>query len=206
MLSPSSRWPFGSLRPRAYRVINIDPPWPFAAWSKKGMGRSPENHYDTMPLADIAALPVGKLARDNANLFLHITGPILVTGAHLPILKAWGFYPSAMGFVWAKTKGDPAHPVPDDGSEDEFFTGMGFGTRQNCEFVVHARRGSVPRLSAKVRQLVLARRREHSRKPDEIYRRIEALYEGPYVDLFSRESRRGWDNWGHQATKFDGGK
>jgi N6-adenosine-specific RNA methylase IME4 len=66
-----------------------------------------------------------------------------------------------------------------------------------------ARRGSPKRRSAKVRELIVSPRREHSRKPDEIHERIERYCAGPYVELFARSSRKGWKTWGAEATKFD---
>jgi N6-adenosine-specific RNA methylase IME4 len=66
-----------------------------------------------------------------------------------------------------------------------------------------ARRGSPKRRSAKVRELIVSPRREHSRKPDEIHERIEQYCAGPYVELFARSSRKGWRTWGAEATKFD---
>jgi N6-adenosine-specific RNA methylase IME4 len=79
------------------------------------------------------------------------------------------------------------------------------GQRANVEQCLLATRGSPPRMAKDVRRLVISPRREHSRKPDEIYGRIERLARGPYLELFSRQSREGWDAWGYQPVLFDEG-
>ena len=83
--------------------------------------------------------------------------------------------------------------------------GNGYGTRQNSEICWLGRRGSPRRKAKDVRELIIAQRREHSRKPDEQYERIEALCAGPYVELFARQRRPGWTAWGDQIDHFKGG-
>ena len=143
-------------------------------------------HYACMSPEQCAAIPVGSVASDDCWLFLWMTGPFLVQGAHLTILRGWGFKPSSIGFVWEKRS-----------------FGTGFTTRQSCEFVVIGRRGRPGRLSASVRQFLSEPRREHSRKPTAIHARIEEFCAGPRLELFGRESRVGWRVWGDQATLFD---
>ena len=96
------------------------------------------------------------------------------------------------------------HPKVSDPSA--FFTGMGFWTRANPEDCLLGTIGHPKRNEGGkgVRRLVIAERREHSRKPDELYDRIETLVPGPYCELFSRSSRAGWDQMGNQLGKFDG--
>ena len=89
--------------------------------------------------------------------------------------------------------------------ERSFFTGLGYWTRANPEMCLLGTRGSPKRLAKDVRRLVVTPRREHSRKPDEVYDRIERLAAGPYLEVFAREGRPGWDAWGNQAGLFDGG-
>ena len=81
---------------------------------------------------------------------------------------------------------------------DPMFTGLGYWTRSNPEMCLLATKGKPSRLSKSVRQLIHSPRREHSRKPDEIYDRIEQLLPGPYVELFARRERKGWDSWGNE--------
>lgn len=86
-----------------------------------------------------------------------------------------------------------------------FFTGKGYWTRCNVEQCLLATRGHPQRINRDVSKFVMATRREHSRKPDEVYDRIERLVPGPYLELFARQHRDGWDSWGDQAGLFDCG-
>jgi N6-adenosine-specific RNA methylase IME4 len=178
-----------SPRPNYYKVIYADPPWTFATYSRKGKGRSAEAHYDCMSMEDIKALPVAQWAAENCVLFLWTTDPLLEKA--FEIIRAWGFTYKTVGFYWAKlNKETPAEP------NRAFFTGLGFWTRANPELCLLAARGKPHRRRADVRKLIVSPRREHSRKPDEAYERIEALCEGPYLEMFARFPRPGWDSWG----------
>lgn len=187
-----------------YGVILADPPWAYSVFSKKGEGRSASKHYPTMSTAEICALPIEMMAEKNAHLFLWCTGPNIVRGDHVTIMKAWGFQPSAMAFVWLKTKKSAAKQGGFFIDEHLFGKGMGHTTRQNAEFVLLGRRGSPKRCDKSIHQLILAPRRQHSRKPDEIYSRIEA-YAGdlPRIELFARQKWPGWDQWGNEVSKFE---
>lgn len=187
-------------RPGHYRVIYADPPWTFATYSRKGKGRSAEAHYECMSLAEIAALPVRDWAAPDAVLLMWATDPLLDRA--LEVIQAWGFTYKTVAFYWAKLHRGRS---PSGLGEDDFFTGLGFWTRANPEPCLLATRGRPKRRSAAVRKLLLAPRREHSRKPEEAYERIEQLLEGPYLELFARSTRSGWDGWGAQAELFDDG-
>jgi hypothetical protein len=115
-------------------------------------------------------------------------------------MDAWGFRYSSVAFTWVKT--NPKAPVLflDHRS---FHIGLGHTTRKNAEFCLLGRRGSPKRLSKAVRELIIAPRREHSRKPEEAYARIEQFCAGPRLELFGRQTRLGWEVWGNEATKFD---
>jgi N6-adenosine-specific RNA methylase IME4 len=183
----------GEPRPKHYRVIYADPPWTFATYSRKGKGRSAEAHYDCMDLAGIKALPVADWAGDDAILLMWATDPLLHKA--FEVIEAWGFTYKTVGFYWAKSKPNGKG----------FFTGMGFWTRANPEQCLLATRGHPKRKAADVQRLVISPRREHSRKPDEMYGLIERLADGPYLEMFARNSRPGWDCWGLQTGLFDGG-
>lgn len=183
-----------SQRANHYRVIYADPPWTFATYSRKGKGRSAEAWYDCMSLADIKALPVAECAADDCVLLLWITDPLLPTA--FEVIGAWGFTYKTVGFYWAKLN-KSADPVAY--TEASLFTGLGFWTRANPELCLLATRGHPKRRRADVRKLIVSPRREHSRKPDEAYARIEALCDGPYLELFARSSRTGWDCWGLES-------
>jgi N6-adenosine-specific RNA methylase IME4 len=178
---------------RRYGVIYADPPWSFKTWSAKGTGRSAASHYDCMDFASLCALPIGAIAADDCALLLWSTDPLLPKA--LELIDAWGFTYKTVGFYWAKT----------NTRSDGFFTGMGYWTRANPEQCLLATRGKPERLARDVPRLVVAPRREHSRKPDEVAAGIERLLPGPYIELFARETRPGWDSWGKETALFDDG-
>ncbi|MGA8382079.1 MAG: MT-A70 family methyltransferase [Stellaceae bacterium] len=181
-------------RPNHYRVIYADPPWTFSTYSRKGKGRSAEAYYDCMTLPELKALPVAKWAADDCALLLWTTDPLLPTA--LEVIRAWGFTYKTVGFYWAKLNKSADPTVYHEAS---FFTGLGFWTRANPELCLLATRGHPHRRRADVRKLIVSPRREHSRKPDEAYQRIEALCEGPYLEMFARFSRPGWERWGAES-------
>jgi N6-adenosine-specific RNA methylase IME4 len=183
-----------------YRVIAADPPWQFKSNSTAKPGRNAMRHYNCMPLEDIGALPVADIAAPDAVLFLWITGPFMAIGAHLPLMKAWGFKPSGMGFVWIKL--NPKAPELFF-IEKDLAIGGGFTTRKNAEFCLIGKRGKSVRRSAGVHEVIIEPRREHSRKPEKFYRRVQEYSRGPYIEIFGRQSRPGWDVWGNEAAKFD---
>ena len=89
-----------------------------------------------------------------------------------------------------------------DKAFDGFFTGLGYWTRGNPEMCLLATKGKPKRLSKSVPQLVVEKRREHSRKPDIMYSHIENLLEGPYIEMFARQQRDGWDQYGNEVDKW----
>ena len=185
---------------KRYRAIHIDPPWRFKNFSEKGEGRNATSHYDCLSIDALKALPVANLADKDCTLFLWTTDPFLPVA--LDLIRAWGFRYKTVGFYWAKVN---RNADLSSLTEKDFFCGLGYWTRANVEQCLLATRGSPQRLAKDVRRLIVSPRREHSRKPDETYARIERLADGPYLDMFSRESRVSWDSWGNQATLFDDG-
>lgn len=182
-------WPFEGLERGHYAVIMADPPWRFLTYSARGRRKSADRHYNCMTLDDLKALPVAELAAPNCALFFWHTASNLRTHA-LPVLDAWGFTYKTMG-PWTKLTAD---------GKPHF--GTGYIMRNAWEPFIVATRGKPKRISRSERDVILARRREHSRKPDEIYPKIEALYAGPYLELFSRTDRPGWTSWGDQTGVF----
>jgi N6-adenosine-specific RNA methylase IME4 len=175
-------------------VIVPDPPWPFETWSEAGRQRSPDRHYDTMTIDAIKALPVAQLAAKDCALLLWGVWPKLP--CVLDVMAAWGFKYKSLGFIWVKTNPN-AECIELDG--DGLFTGMGrSATRANTEPCLLATRGAPLRLAEDVHQVVIAPVGEHSAKPDEVYRRIERLCPGPYLELFARHPREGWMCWGDE--------
>lgn len=194
-----------------YPVIYADPPWMFRVRSRKGLSRSAENHYSTMTADALVALPVERWAADDSALLMWATWPTLVEAIALG--HAWGFTFKTAAFVWAKlipsnwnrrlfdvvnTTLFNAHILPK--LQDIFFTGLGYYTRANTEPCLLFTRGNgLRRKSMAVRQLIVSPLREHSRKPDETYERIEKLFDGPYLELFGRRKREGWHVWGNEV-------
>jgi len=155
---------------------------------EKGQGSERGSPLRLHVLADIKALPVGDWAAADCALFLWITDPSLPQA--LEVIEAWGFVYKTVAFTWAKTTKDGAG----------FPIGCGYWTRANPEQCLLATRGRPQRLSRAVPQLIVAPRREHSRKPDEVYERIEVLVPGPYLELFARAPREGWHSWGFEVA------
>lgn len=184
----------------AYAAICADPPWHFRTYSRKGRGRCADAHYDVMDLAAIKRLQVADLAAPDCALFLWAVDPMLPQA--LEVIAAWGFTFKTVAFTWAKLKPgrSPASMI-----EADFFTGLGYWTRANPELCLLATRGRPQRIRRDVPRLLVAARREHSRKPDEAYARIERLVPGPYLELFSRSSRPGWQAIGQETGLFDAG-
>lgn len=191
-----SSGPLAGLRRRHYGVIYADPPWSFKTFSDSDRGAVPsragEAPYKPMTRDELLALPVEELAAKDCVLHMWTISSHIDQAFELA--RRWGFTFKSLGLVWVKTqKGDPETPK------------MGFGKwfRQETELCLLFTRGHPTRLSAGVRQTILEPAREHSRKPDVAYDRIEALSAGPYLELFSRASREGWDAMGDEKGKFD---
>ncbi len=210
-------WHFAPLIPLRYGAILADPPWRMKMYSVKGMGRSPdgpltrneqrqnnpERHYKTMELDEIKALPVNQLAAPDCVLFMWVIDPMIPQA--LDVGKAWGFTYKTVAFYWAKERRitSERHKLHDDPDHKRFPIGTGYWTRSNPEQCLLFTIGAPRRQSAAVRKLVISPRREHSRKPDECAAAIESLVSGPYVELFARTARPGWDCWGNQLDRFE---
>lgn len=182
-LSPSlPAGPFGT--------ILADPPWRFSNRTGKV---APEHRrlarYDTLSAKEIARLPVADLAATESHLYLWVPNALLAEG--LTVMEEWGFTYKA-NLVWHKVRGD-------GGSDGR---GVGFYFRNVTELVLFGVRGGLRTLAPGRRQVNLfaTRKREHSRKPDELYPIIESCSPGPYVELFARYPRAGWTVWGDEAA------
>ena len=116
-------------------------------------------------------------------------------------MKCWGFTFKTVAFYWAKT--NTKVDLNKLSAEKDFFTGLGYWTRANCEQCLMGTIGNPSRKSKDVKRLIIDKRREHSRKPDQTYNRIEKLVEGPYLELFARKTKQKWDSWGDQVGLFD---
>lgn len=177
---------------KKYKIIYADPPWQYRVYSKKGQGRSAENHYHTMNIKDIMALPVDKIADKDCILFLWITFPCLKEG--IEVMERWGFKYKTCGFNWVKR----------NKKKNTYFMGLGFWTRSNSEVCLIGTKGQPKRVSKSVPQICDARIMEHSKKPAEIRERIvELCGELPRVELFARDKVKGWNSLGDEIDGKD---
>lgn len=175
---------------QSFGTILADPPWRFQNRTGK---MAPEHRrlsrYGTMSFEAIAALPVRAAAAEAAHLYLWVPNALLPQG--LAVMVAWDFTYKA-NMVW--------HKVRKDGGSDG--RGVGFYFRNVTELLLFGVRGRNARTLPPGRRqvnLVATRKREHSRKPEEIYPIIEACSPAPRLELFARGTRAGWSSWGNQA-------
>ena len=176
---------------KPFGAVLADPPWRFANRTSKV---SPEHkrlfRYETMDWNDIASLPVGDLMANNSHCYLWVPNALIREG--LDVLQAWGFTYKSM-LVWYK--------IRQDGGPDG--SGVGFYFRNVTELVLFGVRGRLRTLPPGRRQvnLIATCKREHSRKPEELYRVIEACSPGPFLELFARHSRQNWISWGDEVDQ-----
>ncbi len=173
-----------------YDVILADPPWQFRVWNKEtGHGRSAESHYPTMGLDEICSLNIP--SKEDAVLFMWVTWPVLKEA--LQVIDAWGFEYKTQAWTWIK-----ANPTGFG-----HFMGMGYYTRANAEPCLLCTKGKPGRpIDKGILSLIYSPVMEHSRKPDDQYRKIEALYpDKKYLELFARRKRDGWDSWGNEIKQ-----
>ena len=177
---------------KEYRIVYADPPWHFGSrrCSRPFTGEQERLPYETQSSDWICDLPVDEISLPNSVLFLW------TTDAHLPlalrVMKAWGFKYKTVGFVWFKktTKNKPVFV-------------MGNWTNKSTELCLLGAKGRSHAfvVSRKIRQLVEAKRKSHSQKPDEVRRRIvELMGDVPRIELFARERHEGWDAWGDELN------
>ncbi len=175
--------------PAPIGTLLADPPWRFVNRTGKV---APEHRrlarYDTMHWKDIAAMPVADLMAPRSHCYLWAPNALLAEG--LAVLEGWGFTYKA-NLVWAKRR--------KDGGPDG--RGVGFYFRNTTELVLFGTRGKLRTLDPGRRQvnIIETQKREHSRKPDELYPIVEACSPGPYLELFARYPRPGWLAWGAEA-------
>ena len=174
-----------------YSTILADPPWQFQNRTGKV---APEHkrllRYPTMELKEIKELPVSKLAAAKSHLYLWVPNALLRDG--LEVMEAWGFtYKCNL----------VGYKVRKDGGPDG--RGVGFYFRNVTELILFGVRGSMRTLRRGRTQVNLfsTRKREHSRKPDELYDLIEACSPGPFMELFARFPREGWHQWGNENVE-----
>lgn len=177
-----------SMQTRHYGTILADPPWRFTNRSGK---MAPEHkrlrRYPTMSFDEIMELPVSRIAKPASHLYLWVPNALLKQG--LEVMQRWGFEYKT-NLVWYK--------IRKDGGPDG--RGVGFYFRNVTELCLFGVRGSLRTEQPGRRQvnILSTQKREHSRKPDEIYDVIESCSQGPYIELFARHKRENWTAWGNE--------
>jgi len=175
-----------------FGTILADPPWQFQNRTGKV---APEHkrlsRYSTLSLQEIKEIPASVAASKQSHLYLWVPNALLQEG--LEVMRAWGFQYKS-NIVW--------HKVRKDGEPDG--RGVGFYFRNTTELVLFGIRGKLRTLGPGRRQvnIVKSRKREHSRKPDELYEIIEACSPGPYLELFARGERPNWTQWGNEVEGY----
>lgn len=149
-----------------FQVIYADPPWAYQVYSKKGQGRSAENHYHTMGKEDIYALDVAGIAAEDCVLFLWVTFPCLLEG--LEAIRRWGFTYKTLGFCWVKRCRKQT---------DKWFWGLGFWTRANPELCLIASKGHPKRESKGVHCIVDTPVERHSKSRTRCTAALSSLWE-----------------------------
>lgn len=180
---------FPDLPKEKFAIIYADPPWDYKGQLQHaGAGNGDSGgaicHYPTVTLTQLMQLPVDNIAEDDSLLFLWSTSPHLDQAIDLG--KAWGFSWATVAFVWNKVRVNP-----------------GFYTLSQCELCLVFKKGKIPspRGARNIRQLVEAKRQDHSRKPEEVRKRIDAMFPTQRkIELFARRYISGWQAWGLQAN------
>lgn len=188
---PTAAQDFAAKVTGLHSTILADPPWRFENRTGK---MAPEHQrllrYPTMDLQEICEIPVSQVSAANSHLYLWVPNALLAEG--LEVMRAWGFrYKSNL--VWYK--------VRKDGGPDG--RGVGFYFRNVTELILFGVRGHMRTLPPGRRQtnILVSQKREHSRKPDQIYDLVEDCSPGPYLELFARFRRQGWKQWGNENVE-----
>jgi len=176
-----------------FGAILADPPWEF----KNKTGKIAPQHkktsrYKTLSLEDIKSLPVERVSSKRSHLYLWVPNALIKEG--LEVMDAWGFKYKT-NLIWRKIR-------KDGGSDGR---GVGFYFRNTTEIILFGVKGKNVRTRKLGRtqvNVIETRKREHSRKPDELYKIIENCSWGPFLELFARGKREGWTSWGDQSKKY----
>ena len=180
---------------KKYNIIYADPPWQYGDKRNTPCKNNPSGaggaskHYKTMPIDELKKLPIADLADENCMICMWATAPFMKEAIEL--IESWGFKFRTFLFVWVKMTNDMKRVRED---------GIGLYTLNNAEFVLLGRKGKYWRESTKEKQILLAPKTIHSKKPDEIASRIVRLFgDKPRIELFARDRKEGWDVWGNEV-------
>ncbi len=173
-----------------FGTILADPPWRFSNRTGK---MAPEHNrlsrYTTLSLKQISELPVNEIAAKQSHLYLWVPNALLAEG--LEVMKSWGFTYKT-NLIW--------HKIRKDGEPDG--RGVGFYFRNTTEMILFGIKGKLRTYQPGRRQvnIIRTRKREHSKKPDELYDIIEKCSPGPFLEIFARGSREQWISWGNEIN------
>ncbi len=173
---------------KKYNIIYADPPWEYRDRANAG-NRGSSHKYTVQDLKWIKSLPIPSITSKNCALFLWVTMPQLPNA--FEVIKSWGFVYKTCAFTWVKrNKVSPS-----------YFTGMGHYTRANPELCLLATtKKTLKRVDASVHSIIDTPIERHSKKPDETKTRIVQLFgDLPRIELFARQTTKGWDSWGNES-------
>lgn len=176
-----------------FSTILADPPWRFSnSTGKVAPEHKRLSRYPTLSLKEIKEIPVGDAAKEQSHLYLWVPNALIKEG--LETLESWGFTYKT-NLIWYK--------IRKDGGPDG--RGVGFYFRNVTEIILFGIKGKMRTLSPGRSQvnIIASRKREHSRKPDELYDIIEACSPGPYLEMFARGARENWTVWGNQSEEYN---
>ena len=176
-----------------FGTILADPPWEFKNKTGKIAPQYKKiSRYKTLSLEDIKSLPIERVSSKRSHLYLWVPNALIKEG--LEVMDAWGFKYKT-NLIWRKIR-------KDGGSDGR---GVGFYFRNTTEIILFGVKGKNVRTRKLGRtqvNVIETRKREHSRKPDELYKIIENCSWGPFLELFARGKRKGWTNWGDESKKY----
>lgn len=181
---------------KQYDVITADPPWPnltcYFANPRSGL-QTQSNAYPRMTVAELSALPIARLGKDNSYLCMWVLSYMLEEG--IEVMRAWGYTFKTVLFCWVKRKnGRLYHTKPN-----------GYYPAKCTELVLVGTRGTIPRTWNFCVDVIEGEVRENSRKPDEYFQAVDTWLGDTCpdrIELFAREPRPGWDCWGNQVDHF----
>ena len=172
---------------KKYQIIYADPPWSYRDKALAG-NRGAGCKYQVQEKDCIDNLPVSEIADKDCILFLWVTMPKL--NECWELIEKWGFEYKTVAFTWVKR----------NKKKNSWFWGMGSWTRANAELCLIATKGKPKRITAGVHSVIDTPIEEHSKKPNEVKRRIvELVGDLPRIELFARQKTDGWDVWGNEV-------
>lgn len=182
------------LEKKKYKIIYADPPWHYGSKSavnnSTGSDHKPlSDHYSTMGLEQLKALPISEMTDKDAACFMWVTDSHLDEA--IEIFKAWGFKYKTVAFNWVKTT-----------SKGNYCKNVAPWTMKSSEICLLGTKGAMTKYKQvnNIEALVFAERTKHSKKPEEVRRRIELLFgDIPRLELFARKESKGWDVFGNEA-------